>query len=119
MNRFMQAAPALFACVLLTLLPACGVTREMRPGVMPPVSASYTCVTHRTPVVTSPEGIPRIERGAGEYCVPDCGGDAYILIFYAFIVVGYTIVWCCVELADLIYDACSSNEADALVEFYG
>lgn len=92
-----RALPALFAALMLCLLPACGSAPRLEPvphtvEVVEPTGARY--IAPAASVHT-----PRIARVAGEWCPPSTstdGGwffDLVLLVFYGLIYLGYSVYY--------------------------
>ncbi|MBX3473206.1 MAG: hypothetical protein KF754_02405 [Planctomycetes bacterium] len=104
--------PALLACTVLALLPACGSTQrfEAMPAtveVIEPSGAGFVA-----PAATM--YVPRITRQAGEFCPPKLGCEdelwSYLVLFvvYGLIYLGYGVVYLFSEMIESAKS--SSNE---------
>jgi hypothetical protein len=108
-----RCLPALFAGLLICLLPSCAsipdglleataahAREQSRPALdvklKPVVDGAPTCIT----------------RGAGmDFDPPSCGDGMWVLgVFYLLVYLGYAIGWSFVALGELIYEACAGDE---------
>jgi hypothetical protein len=114
--RLRVVAPALVACALLALLPACGSTQRFEPA--PRTVEVIEANGARYVAPASAMQMPRITRQAGEFCPPKLGCEdelwSYLVLFvvYGLIYLGYGVYYLFAEMIE----SAQSNNGDAPVK---
>lgn len=110
MRSFLSALPALLTAVLFAVAPGCVAVRPEAP---PAVQHPHVPPVERPVQPREPCDISGIERGAGEwhpFPAPNADDWVALVVYgtYLFYLIGYSIAWCFVSLAELIDDAFES-----------